>query len=307
MTAQAQLATARHAAPESSPAPFQSAGRLLHGYSIEVTGADRTVAEACDSDLPIGTEVFIAFTPGERPERVVQAARRLSAAGLTPTPHIIARAMTSQAMLERLLGRLADEGGARQALVLAGDRAEPAGPYHCSLELVETGLFERRGFRRLAFALHPEGHPAVGAAEMRQALQAKLAAARFRGLEARLVSQFTVDAAPILPRLLALHGEAPGATARIGLAGPTDPGMLLKYALYCGVGASLKGLRNHGEALAQLNRNGRADQILADLALALDADTLPLPRIEGIHLFTFGGVAKSVAWANRLIAEAGCA
>ncbi len=310
MTPPSQLARAQWDDEETgaparrSSSPQEAAGRLLAGYSIEITGSDKAVAEACEGDMPAGTEVFIAFVPGESPDRVVEAARRVQAKGLTPVPHIVARAMTDPAMLDRLLGRFANEGGVRSALVLAGDRAQPDGPYHSSLQLVETGLFEKHGISKLSFALHPEGHPKVDAATMREALQAKLAAARERGLDARTVSQFSLEADPILPRLVALRGEAPGTGVRVGIAGPTNPKTLWKYALYCGIGNSLKAMHSHGETFAHLGRHNHPEKVLGEVALALEQSPAPAAPVEGVHIFTFGGVAKSVAWANQLVAEA---
>lgn len=310
MTAQPQLARlpwdgGGSAAPAGrSKSPAEAAGRLLAGYSIEITGSDRAVAEACDAGLPVGTEVFIAFVPGESHDRVVDAARQVGRKGLTPVPHIVARAFENEAMLDRLLGRFADEGGVRSALVIAGDRAQPDGPFHASVQLVETGLFEKHGITQLAFALHPESHPRVDDATLRDALTAKLAAARAHGLQTRLVSQFSLDAAPILPRLIATAGEAPATGVRIGVAGPTSAKTLWKYALYCGIGNSLKALHSHGETLAHLSRDNHPEKILGEIAMALERNAVPAAPVQGVHIFTFGGVAKSVAWADQLVADA---
>ena len=118
------------------------------------------------------------------------------------------------------------------------------------------------------------------------------------------VSQFTLDAQPLLPRLSTLHDEAPGTAARVGIAGPTNPKTLWKYALYCGIGNSLKALGTHGDTFAQLGRNSHPEVLLGQFAMALELASGPTAPVEGIHIFTFGGVAKSVAWANQLVAEA---
>jgi len=281
-----------------------AAARLLAGYSIEITGADRSVAETCEADLPAGTEVFIAFVPGESHARVIAAARRVRQLGLTPVPHIVARSFEGPSELDDLLGRFADDAGVRSALVIAGDRAQPAGPYHSTLQLLETGLFEKRGITRLCFACHPEAHSKVDAATMREALRAKIAYARSHGLEPRLVSQFALEAAPVLNRLGALGEEAPGVPIRIGIAGPTSKKTLWKYALYCGIGSSLRALGSQGETLGHLLLQDSPDALLGEIATGLERGLRPAPAVQGIHIFTFGGVAKAVAWANQLIAEA---
>ena len=291
------------AAPVSA-ARRAAAGRLLAGYSIEITGADRAVAEICEADLPRGTEVFIAFVPGESPARVVHAARQVARRGLTPVPHIVARAMAGPGMLDDLLGRFAGEAGVRSALVIAGDRPNADGPFHASVELVATGLFEKHGFAQLSFALHPEGHPKVADAVIRDAVSVKLAEARARGIEPRLVSQFALHAEPIVERVRILPGEAPGVPVRIGVAGPTSRKTLWKYALYCGIGNSLKALSSHGETFGHLMLDADPDALVGDVAAGLAALPDPKPAVDGLHVFTFGGVAKSVAWANQLVADA---
>ncbi len=287
-----------------SASPRQAAARLLAGYSIEITGADRAVTETCEADLPSGTEVFIAFVPGESHARVIEAARRVGRLGLTPVPHIVARSFEGPSQLDGLLGRFADDAGVRSALVIAGDRAQPDGPYHSTLQLLETGLFEKRGVTRLSFACHPEGHPKVDAATMREALRAKIAYARSHGLEPRLVSQFALEAPPVLDHLDALRGEAPGVPIRIGIAGPTSKKTLWKYALYCGIGNSLRALGSQGETFGHLLLQDSPEALLGEIAAGLERGPGPAPAVQGVHIFTFGGVAKSVAWANQLIAEA---
>jgi methylenetetrahydrofolate reductase (NADPH) len=281
-----------------------AAGRLLTGYSIEITGADKAVAEVCEADLPAWTEVFIAFVPGESPARVIDAARKVARRGLTPVPHLVARAMTGVDMLDDLLARFAGEAGVRSALVIAGDRPKADGPYHASVELVATGLFEKHGFEKLSFALHPEGHPKVADAVIRDAVSVKLAEVRARGIEPRLVSQFALHAEPVIERVRILPAEAPGAPVRIGVAGPTSRKTLWKYALYCGIGNSLKALSSHGETFGHLMLSADPEALVAEVAEGLAALPEPRPAIEGLHIFTFGGVAKSVEWANQLVAEA---
>jgi methylenetetrahydrofolate reductase (NADPH) len=280
------------------------AAALLDGYSFEVTGAKRAVAEACAAPVAKGTEVFIAFVPGESHDRSVTAAKELRDAGLAPVPHIVARSFESVSELDRLLGRLGQDSGARSALVLAGDRPQPAGPFHCSEQLIETGLFERHGFTSVSFACHPEPHPQVPEAVMRDALKAKIAAARARGLAPRLVSQFSLEAGPILRRLDELADEAPDVPIRVGIAGPASHKTLIKYAIYCGVGNALTAMANQGEKMSQLAAQENQDALLGDIAAALAEKSMRHPPVEGIHIFTFGGTAKSIAWANDFAAEA---
>ena len=89
----------------------------------------------------------------------------------------------------------------------------------------------------------------------------------------------------------------------VGLAGPTNPVALLRFAQRCGVSASLRALRAQGmDAVRLVTHTDPADQ-LAALAryCAAHADC----NVVGIHLFTFGGVTSSAAWMNRYISSRG--
>ena len=68
------------------------------------------------------------------------------------------RLVKDRAELDLWLKRYAEEGGADQALVLAGGPKSPAGDFDSSMQLLETGEFDRAGFTRLHVAGHPEGN-----------------------------------------------------------------------------------------------------------------------------------------------------
>ena len=60
----------RRARPEPS-VPARELARLLRGYSLEVTTHSRSAVEACRDHLAPGTEVYVAFVPGETHHAVV--------------------------------------------------------------------------------------------------------------------------------------------------------------------------------------------------------------------------------------------
>ena len=185
----------------ASQAAERELAQLLRGYSIEVTTHSRSAVEACRANLAPGTQVYIAFVPGETHHAVAATAARLRAAGFVPVPHVTARSVAGFTQLDDFLGRLAGDAGVTSALVIAGDLEQPAGPYHSSLELLQTGLFQQHGIRRVGLACYPEAHRRIDAGLLEQALLAKLELVRGAGLEAWLVTQFCFEAAPIL-RLL---------------------------------------------------------------------------------------------------------
>jgi methylenetetrahydrofolate reductase (NADPH) len=282
--------------------PDQELPRLLRGYSIEVTTHSRSAVELCRAHLAPGTEVYIAFVPGETHHAVVATAARLRAAGFVPVPHVTARSVASFTQLGDFLARLAGEAGVTRALVVGGDLEQPAGPYRSSLELLQTGLFQQHGIRRIGLACYPEAHRRVDRDLLEQALLAKLELMRAAGLEAWLVTQFCFEAAPILEHARRLRELGVTAPLRIGLAGPASRRTLWKYALHCGIGNSIRALGTRVDAVANLLARRAPDGIVRELTAAQRQD--PNLGIEGIHIFTFGGVASAADWANALLAAA---
>jgi methylenetetrahydrofolate reductase (NADPH) len=276
----------------------QELAQLLRGYSIEVTTHSRSAVEVCRAHLAPGTEVYIAFVPGETHHAVVATAARLRAAGFVPVPHVTARSVTGFTQLSDFLARLAGEAGVTRALVVAGDLEQPAGPYHSSLELLQTGLFQRHGIRRVGLACYPEAHRRIDGDLLEQALLAKLELVRGAGLEAWLVTQFCFETAPILQRVRQLRDLGIAEPLRVGLAGPADRRTLWKYALHCGIGNSIKALGTRVDAVANLLARRTPDGIVRELAAAQRQD--PGLGIAGIHIFTFGGVASAASWAKAL-------
>ena len=275
---------------------------LLRGYSVEVTARGAAAAEICRAHLAPGTEVYVPFTPRDTHHGVVDTATRLHAAGFVVVPHVTARNVASFTQLNEFLARLAGEAGVTRALALGGDADRPAGPYHSSLQALESGLFQRHGIRRIGLACYPEAHRKIDAEALDEALAAKLDLIRQDGLEPWLVSQFCFEAAPIVDFAERLRAIGVGAPLRVGLAGPADLRRLWKYGLYCGIGNSIRALGTRVDAVANLLARRTPDALVADLAVALRRD--PALAIAGIHIFTFGGVASAADWANAILAAA---
>ncbi|MDE3115174.1 MAG: methylenetetrahydrofolate reductase [Pseudomonadota bacterium] len=284
------------------PAAHTALAALLKGYSAEVTTHDRASLEAA-ALLPRGTEVFIAALMKDDPDRLVATAMKVRQGGLEPVPHIVARNIRSTADLDNLLARLSGEAGVERALVLGGDRDKAAGELESSLQLIETGLFQKHGIKRIAIGCYPEGHPRIAGPVLDAARAAKLRAAEQAGLDVVLVSQFCFDAPPILS--LARHMRAQGCKApfRVGVAGPADRATLVKYALICGVGPSLRALKER-QSLARNMLSGETPEgVLGEVAAAQNAE--PSLGISGVHFFTFGALANTIKWVESCTRDAG--
>jgi methylenetetrahydrofolate reductase (NADH) len=268
-------------------AAFMAAG------SLEATRPNADDVAALQGAVPAGTHIYLSAVPTRPQEDVVEQAALLSAAGLEPVPHLAVRNFASAEALGRFLDRLTGEAGVRRLLVIAGDRAEPAGPFHGALEAIDSGLIARHGIEAIGIAGYPDGHPRIADHELDRLLAAKLEAAAQTGLKVNIVTQFCLDAAPIRAWLKRLRAHGIDHPVRIGLAGPTSLTTLMRYARRCGVRASTQGLARNAGLIKHLLGAAAPDGIVRALAEAnRDGELGDIAP----HLFSFGGIAATARW-----------
>ena len=270
---------------------------LLRHYSIEVIAQDKRAAARCAAALPRGTEVYVAFGRSATHAQLVTLSASLHAAGFVPVPHIVARSLTSYSQLSALLQQLRAVG-VDQALLVGGDIAQPAGPFQSSLQVLQTSAFARTGFRRVGLACYPEPHRRIDTAKLQAELAEKLAVLARDGIAAWLVSQFCLESEPIVAMLRTLRGRGITAPLRIGLAGPSDRRTLWKFALSCGIGESIRALGTRTDVIRDLLVRESPDALVHALADGLSA--APSLGVDGVHIFSFGGVTKAASWAHAL-------
>ncbi|WP_313197711.1 methylenetetrahydrofolate reductase [Rhizobium sp.] len=280
-----------------------SFGALLDGYSIEVMPRTAAKIENFREFLPAGTRVYIAHIDGTPIEDMVATAKRLTDDGYAVMPHVPARLIRDKAMLEDWISRYVNEAGVSQALLLAGGLSSPRGELESSLQLLETGLFGRYGFKRLNVAGHPEGNKDIdkdGTTRLvDRALKFKQAYSENSDAEMAIVTQFAFDAGSII-RWTERIAEA-GVTLPIhmGVAGPTKLQTLIKFAISCGVGPSLSVLQRRAMDLSKLLVPYEPDEFLTDIANY--KATHPQSLIDEIHVFPLGGIRASADWVNERV------
>ncbi|MQX37307.1 hypothetical protein [Roseospira navarrensis] len=265
------------------------------GVSLEITPGVAAKIPSFADLLPSGAAVYVTSLPGTDRAEAMAVSRRLARDGLRPVPHLAARGLKSRADLADWLDRAVSEGGARDIMLIAGSNDRPAGPYRDTLAVLDSGLVETAGLRGFGVAGHPEGHPNAGPAILLEALRRKQAFAAAHGLEAWIVSQFAFSATPILSWALALTDAGVTLPIRVGLPGPAKPATLITYARQCGVGNSLRVLTRRPDVVAGLLRAWTPDSIVGDLERARDRGAAGM--VSGVHLFPFGGFARTAAWA----------
>jgi methylenetetrahydrofolate reductase (NADPH) len=279
---------------------------MLRGYSIEVNPRQSKVMNAALERMQAGTEVFLPWISGANPMDVVGPAARLHRAGFVPVPHMAARHIENIAQLEQFAARLAGEAGVDRILIIGGDRTQPAGPFDSSLQVMQTGVFQRAGIVRMAIGGFPEGNPHISDAVLGEALSAKVNFARSGGVTLSIVTQFCFAAEPIIAWLRHIRLQGIDVPVRVGLAGPAGALTLARYAVRCGIGISLHALTENPSFARLLLENG-PEPIIRDIAaLARPGSEFseshqPLPLgIAGLHFYVFGGLRKTVDWIDRV-------
>ncbi|GAA6207461.1 methylenetetrahydrofolate reductase [Cognatishimia sp. WU-CL00825] len=273
---------------------------FLKGYSIEVM--PRTAEKIADfrDHLPADTRVYIAHIDGTSITDMVATARRITDAGMTAMPHFPARIIADKAELQTWISMYQNEAGVEQALLLAGNNKEPKGDFHSSMQLLETGLFDKAGFKRLHVAGHPEGNkdidPDGGMTLVNEALHWKNNFRDTTDAEMAIVTQFCFEAQPIIEWANGLKDNGITLPIHIGIAGPAKLQTLIKFAIACGVGPSLKVLQKRAMDVTKLLLPYEPTDVVK--ALADHKAAHPDFNIQAAHFFPLGGIKTNAKWAT---------
>lgn len=268
--------------------------RLVRNGAIELsTNGESTIRKAALSLEP-GTAVFVPKMPTQTIEQKLFQIRILREVGLNPVPHIVARQLTSEEELRGFLNRAVVEGNLEKVLLIGGDGFNPAGPFKDAAAVLASGLLREAGIRKVSVGGYPDGHPQVPESVLRADLQNKMEIARAEGIDLSIVTQFSFSPGNIVEYCDNVESWAPGVPVYAGLAGPTSPAQLLRFAKICGVSMSLKGANRLGLNAIKLASNGGPDGQVTKLAQSRVADLAR--NLAGIHLFSFGGFVPSSEW-----------
>ena len=285
--------------PAFSPEQDVAAGiaQLACEASIEINVHDVGHLEESRRLLPAGKAVYVSHLPKQEWRETEETCRAVRAAGFRPVPHVPVRLLPDAATMHRVLGGFVNSAQVDEVLLISGDYPQAAGPYSEVLQLVNSGALQQHGLKRLSVAGHPEGHPKVQLAAIRHAELDKVRMAQEAGLELTLVTQFFFEQTPFLEWARELRSA--GVKARIvgGLAGPTKLSSLIKFALRCGAGASMRVLTARPAAFTKLLGDHGPESVLRGLAQARCDNT---SDFSGVHLFCFGGFVKTCQWLQAI-------
>jgi methylenetetrahydrofolate reductase (NADPH) len=274
---------------------------LLIGGSLELSPRELHRAADVGALLPADSCLYIPSLPGLPLARTLEAIAAIRAAGLDPVPHVSARRILNAEEFRGFLQEAVAKHGVHRVLLLGGDEPRSKGPFADSLELLESGLLADSGIREIGVAGYPEGHPRINASSLIEAFERKRRLARRQGLGLYVVTQFSFAPSRIVEYCAGLARTAPEVSIYAGVAGPTDPVALARYAQRCGVSVSLRALRNLGTGIAQLVTHTDPKEHVAAVA-RYSASRVP-SNVAGVHLYSFGGAVRTATWMRERIAK----
>jgi len=221
-------------------------------------------------DLPKVKDVYITLLPGNDFRDITKKAKELIESGFNPVPHFPARSIKNMANLKDYVNTCKDIG-VKQALIIGGS-AQPIGDFHCSLQLLETRLFE--GFK-IGIAGHPDGSPDISESDLEKAMKDKIPYADY------IVTQWSLESNSIIEfiskQTLPVH---------VGITGPLKITSLLKFATIVGAKNSLNFIKSNATRAVDLLKPNDPNVLIDKLKNVS----------ESFHIYTFGSLKQTNQW-----------
>ncbi len=222
------------------------------------------------SVLPKVKDVYITMLYGSDFRKVAKKAAELVQSGFNPVPHFPARSIKNLEELKDYITSCKDVG-VKQVLVIGGS-SQPIGDYHCSLQLLETGLFEGL---KIGIAGHPDGSADISNLDLEKAMIEKKPYADY------IVTQWLLDAESIAKfiskQTLPVH---------VGITGPLKISNLLKFANIVGTKNSINFLKSNVTKTLDLLKTRDPNDIIEKLK----------GTTNNFHIYTFGGLKETNKW-----------
>jgi methylenetetrahydrofolate reductase (NADPH) len=243
------------------------------------------VAERVRAIVPHEMAISVTCLTGHGPDRAVEVASELAAAGYRVMPHLAARAVSSRAHLRELVVRCRDHG-IDEFLVIGGDAAQNDGPYPWAGALLED-LRSIAPDARVTVAGYPQGHPLFADDEVRAALRLKLALGA-----AAVVTQMCFDHRAYASWLEEL---TPGVPVWLGCPGLVRRTRVARIGRRIGVAQAARFARGNRRALMRLmlSRHFRPQHLIDDVLVDAGAASA---RFAGVHLYSFNEIERTVSW-----------
>ena len=266
---------------------------VLDDFSMEMTGKDVTKVENAARVIPPGTRINVTFLENEDLAMRVAAAAAVKRLGFTPVPHISARRLKSQEMLEEFLTGLRDVGATENVFSVGGDPAVPLGPYEDSLALIESGVLQQYGVKHVSIGGYPDGHPDIATDVLWSALEKKAAALSRLNLPGAVITQVDFDVDRVLSWVAEVREHGVDLPIRVGVPGPASVKLLLGFAGRLGISTSTTIAKKYGLSVTNLLTKAGPENFIRDLRAGLDPGRHGVVKL---HFYTFGGFKTTAEW-----------
>lgn len=267
---------------------------LIINGSIELSAGAPDVIDKAREFLPFGKPVYMPSLPKHPPSANLETIARLYENGFEAIPHVAARRLSSSRELGTFLEQIVRDYGVRRVLLVGGDIKQSKGPYDSSADVLRDGVLQKSGITQVGLAAYPEGHPHIPQHVLKAALNEKVELLNSSGSGAYFVTQFSFAPARIIRLCSEMQRDYPGIPVYVGMAGPTDPARLLRFAKICGVSSSLRALMTLGfKSVKMIAKTEPNDQLTM---LANYCAKREQCNIVGIHVFSFGGFLEAAMW-----------
>ncbi len=269
--------------------------KFLNGFTAETTPGSAAKIADFREHLKPGTVVYITFLPGSDFSDTISVAKRLRNEGFIPVPHFAARSIRNEKHFDDCLQQIVGEAGIDWVLCIAGAVDQPVGQYTNSMELLDSGLFDKHGIKRIGLAGHPEGSPDMTDESIMAAVKWKNRFSERSDAEMYLVTQFAFEAEPVIAWDRMLRAEGNQLPIHIGIPGLATLKTLLMHARACGIGNSIQFLIKQTRNVSRLMKVNAPDKLVVDLANYQAND--PESGITGVHIYPLGGLRRSAKWS----------
>lgn len=273
---------------------------LMANFTAETTPGSAKKVEDFRDHMKPGSDMYVTFLPGSDIADTIAVCKRLKAEEMRPIPHFAARSLPSQQVFEDTLKACVEEAGVDRVLTIAGGVSDKdiVGPYATSMQLLETGLFDKYNIKTIGVAGHPEGSPDMTDEAIAEALKWKNSFAERTDADVHVVTQFCFEADPIIAWDKAVQSEGNKLPIHIGLPGLASIKTLLNFARVSGVGPSMRFLTRQAMNVHKLVMVSDPNKQLVGLAKYKATD--PNCGIANVHMYPLGGLRRSAAWAYEV-------
>ncbi len=272
-----------------------SRNNAVNNFSIEVMPRTAAKINNFNDLLPVKTNIYIAHLDNVNFNEMLSTANRLVLEGYNVTPHFPARMIKDKKTLEDWVKKYSD-CGVNSCLLIAGNQKQPSGDFSSSVDLIKTGFFDKYSFKNIFVAGHPEGNKDIdidgGNKNILKYLLWKNEFSQNTNAHVSITSQFCFDSKAIINWIKYLEKNNIDLPVNIGIPGPAKLQTMIKFAISCGVGPSLKVLEKKAKDLTKLILPYKPTKLLDELTTFIIKN--PSNNINSVHFFPLGGITKTV-------------